>query len=481
MPPNDLRNLIQGVFRQFTPGFAFVWTIICGMLIGMVILVEPARDGSTTSDPMKLMAGYFSESKSAAILIFSLLGAMPWIPLVLENISRTVTDEMASSGVAYHRDFHRATKLLNERRIWEAVEEFELLQKEMPDDPELQFQIAEVYWIGLGDAKEGLRRYGRIWSRIQKPDTPLLGDHTFFSERPLPVALRMADIHYLSRDFQGAKRVLENLVASRGRNLGDARESVLDRIETLKALGTTRPEILVLFDIDGTLCLTGGAGGGAVGAAFEEVYGKPADIAKIDFRGRTDISLWRELLSNQGMSYSPDDPYLSAFKDSYLVHLRRLLTRSNPKPTLGAAPLLERLEREPGVAMGLLTGNIEMGGRIKLQSIRLNRFFPVGGFGEDGEDRSDIAAAAIDRAQRYYGANFSPDHIYVVGDAAADIEAARSAGAKSIAVGTGWTSKEELVGMGPDLYMDDFRQSTIFLGRLGIKEPTGHRLSINPT
>lgn len=236
-------------------------------------------------------------------------------------------------------------------------------------------------------------------------------------------------------------------------------------------LNDTRPTTLVLFDIDGTLTDSGGAGGRAVATAFEEVYGRTLDLSKVDFRGRTDVSIWREILSMHGMSYLPDDPHLAAFLSKYLEHLKKIIVNSNPRSLPGTRPLLERLEREPSVALGLLTGNIEIGGRIKLQAVDLARFFPVGGFGEDGEDRGNIARAAVRRCREFFQRDFPLEHVFVVGDASADVHAARAAGAVSIAVASGWTSKAELESCGPDVVLDDLRNMAVFLETIGL--PSG--------
>lgn len=225
----------------------------------------------------------------------------------------------------------------------------------------------------------------------------------------------------------------------------------------------TRPEILVLFDIDGTLSDSGGAGGRAVAAAFLDTYGRPIDLASIDFRGRTDISLWREMLGQHGMSYEEADGDLRRFQEKYIEHLREMLKQSNPKSMPGCKPLLDRLSSEPQVALGLLTGNIESGGRTKLQAIGLDHYFPVGGFGEDGENRADIARGAIDRAEKFYGITFSREKIHVVGDAEADILAARAVKARSIAVSSGWTKREDLLRLDPDVFMEDLRHVDEFL------------------
>lgn len=128
------------------------------------------------------------------------------------------------------------------------------------------------------------------------------------------------------------------------------------------------------------------------------------------------------------------------------------------------------------MALGLLTGNIESGGRTKIQAVELNRFFPVGGFGEDGEDRSDIARAAVHRCRTFYKSDIPSERIFVVGDAESDIAAARAIGARAVAVGTGWTPIEDLRCHNPDYFFEDLRQMASFLKILGIDDPTGHRL-----
>lgn len=448
-------------FNKFRPVFAFAWTIAFGILLGFLL-----QNTRLTWNDKKL--------EIIAILVFALI---PWIPLVLEMFVDRLSKEIFLSRASFQRDFHTANKLLAQRRRWEAVEEFKNLLKESPDDPELLYRLAEVTWLELGNAPDALARFLALWKRIQAPDKNIIWDHSLSAERAVTIAIHISDIHYLSRNFQSARRILEELLSIRGRDLREKKDAVEENIENLKRLKDTRPSTLVLFDIDGTLSDSGGAGGKAVATAFEEIYGKAVDLKSIDFRGRTDISLWREMLASHGLSYSPDDPYLVAFKEKYIELLRKLILKSNPKSTPGARPLLERLERAPTVALGLLTGNIETGGRTKLQAIDLNRFFPVGAFGEDGEDRSDIAHTAVRRAREFYGADFAPDRIYIVGDAEADIRAARSVKAKCIAVGTGWTSREDLIQQSPDFFLEDFRHLTTFLDHIGIQDPSGHRLS----
>lgn len=233
--------------------------------------------------------------------------------------------------------------------------------------------------------------------------------------------------------------------------------------------GMERPETLLLFDIDGTLVNSGGAGGRAVAAAFEEVYGKPIDLASIDFRGRTDISLWREMLGSHGMDYAPADAALESFKRKYIELLKSMIQKSDPRSTPGTKSLLECIGRKPAVALGLLTGNIEPGGRIKLEAVGLNRFFPVGGFGEDSEDRGEIARAAVRKSEDFYAAKFPPDRIFVIGDAEADVAAARSVGARAVAVATGWTAMEDLTAAGPDFFFEDLRDMDAFLKMIGIQ------------
>lgn len=474
----DIRSVWQKLtLSKFSPTFAFGWTFLCGLALGSIFMIVPSKINLSEANPLLVILVILSLNKTLAVSLLMTMGSLPWIPLILENIAEKFSREIFWGNAVHREEYSRANKLLAERRRWEAVDEFKSILREKPDDPEVLFQLAEVYLLHLGDVQEGFRRYTALWKRVQTPDQNALWVNRFPVERALSIAVRLADIHYLSRNFPAARSILEELLAIRAGDLGDRKRMVLDRIDLLKPLKDVRPSVLVLFDVDGTLCHTGGAGGKAVAAAFEDVYGMPVDLAKIDFRGRTDISLWREILSIHGRSYSADDPYLEAFKGKYIDHLRRMLYKSDPKSTLGSHVLLERLEREPSVALGLLTGNIEPGGRTKIQAVDLNRFFPVGGFGEDGEDRADIGAAAILRAESFYRVTFPRDRVFVVGDAAADVETAKRLGAKSIAVGTGWTSKEELMGVAPDLFLEDFRHPTVFLNAIGIQEPAGHRLS----
>ncbi|MGE3311945.1 MAG: HAD family hydrolase [Limisphaerales bacterium] len=205
---------------------------------------------------------------------------------------------------------------------------------------------------------------------------------------------------------------------------------------------------LVLFDIDGTLISSGGAGVKAFGQVARVTFGAPDGTARLKFAGRTDRSLVREFLVEAGL---PDTPENSArFLDDYLqwlaVYLAECAGRVLPG-VLGALDGLKALPEPP--VLGLLTGNIRLGAELKLRRYGLWDAFELGAFADDGEDRNAIAAAALRRGRELLGAALNGDEVLVIGDTPHDITCARSIGARCLAVATGGTSLAELAAHDP--------------------------------
>jgi phosphoglycolate phosphatase len=217
---------------------------------------------------------------------------------------------------------------------------------------------------------------------------------------------------------------------------------------------------LVLFDIDGTLLSAGRAARDSVLAALEGVYGWKADPdaprrGRYDFSGKTDPQIVRELVSGDiGAERCETD--LSRALDRYLEELRRRLSPDAVVVKPGIGPLLERLAREPGVQLALLTGNLEAGARMKLEPPRFNGYFPFGAFGSDSADRYRLPAVAVERARRHGGREFVGKAVVIVGDSVHDVACGRSLGVRSVAVATGPTPAETLAAEGPDALVPDF-------------------------
>ena len=211
---------------------------------------------------------------------------------------------------------------------------------------------------------------------------------------------------------------------------------------------------LVLFDIDGTLIRTGGAGVNAFGRAFETEFQIANGAAQIKFSGRTDTGIAREMFLQHGVEPSPAN--LGRFFDSYVFWLDYLLTQTNGAVISGVWEFIHQLHELPArPAMGLLTGNIRLGAEIKLRHYELWELFRTGAFADDHEDRNQIAAIAKQRGSRLLNEDLRGDQILVVGDTQRDIQCARAIGAKVLAVATGGEKLDELKAHNPDWLVED--------------------------
>jgi phosphoglycolate phosphatase-like HAD superfamily hydrolase len=205
----------------------------------------------------------------------------------------------------------------------------------------------------------------------------------------------------------------------------------------------------VLFDIDGTLLVTGGAGGVAWQRAFEQLYGVEADIAEHTDAGMTDPEIvkivFREVIGREGTQAERAKAI-----GCYLGHLPDAVAESAGYRTMpGIEPLLERLI-DAGVLLGLVTGNIEAAAHIKLARAQLNRFFSCGGYGSDSPDRTEVTKAALSRAKLVSGNSLDPAACIAVGDTPRDVTAGHGAGIKVVGVATGSYTTDQLSQAGAD-------------------------------
>ncbi len=214
---------------------------------------------------------------------------------------------------------------------------------------------------------------------------------------------------------------------------------------------------LVLFDVDGTLLIARGAGRRALGQALRQVLGTAGSLEQYDFRGRTDIRIVLDVLEAAGIPRATARERLDDVFEAYARTLAVEIGDGRDVVTLpGIAALVRRLDATEGLLLGLLTGNIEQGARIKLAPTGLSPFFPVGAFGSDDHDRGRLPSLAARRAQALTGHAFEPHEVVVIGDTPHDIECARAFGAVAVAVATGFHSRDELLADRPDLFFDDF-------------------------
>jgi phosphoglycolate phosphatase-like HAD superfamily hydrolase len=231
---------------------------------------------------------------------------------------------------------------------------------------------------------------------------------------------------------------------------------------------------LLLFDIDGTLLSARGAGRRAVKAALERVYGTVGAIDRYDLGGKTDQRIVFDVLESAGLSREAVRERLDDFFDAYARGLVEEIGDGRNVATLpGVASLIERLHGTDGALLGLLTGNIEEGARIKLTPTGLWSYFSVGAFGSDDVDRRRLPSLAARRAHALVGYAFRPEEVLVIGDTPLDIDCARAFGAVAVAVATGFHSRADLLQHGPDLLFDDLSDVDRVVDALLSVERTG--------
>jgi phosphoglycolate phosphatase len=206
---------------------------------------------------------------------------------------------------------------------------------------------------------------------------------------------------------------------------------------------------ILLFDIDGTLVSTGGAGGAAWKRAFEELHGIPADIGKFTDAGMTDPDVGARTFEAV-LHREPTPHELAQLIQRRLEHLPEAVAESKRYRVLPGVPeRLRQLSRD-GHLLGIITGNGDGAAHIKLERADLNRWFTFGAYAGAGLDRSDIVRAAVQRGEAMLGRDVPNREIYVIGDTPLDITAAHAAGCTAIAVATGHYDREALRGAGAD-------------------------------
>jgi phosphoglycolate phosphatase len=214
------------------------------------------------------------------------------------------------------------------------------------------------------------------------------------------------------------------------------------------SMSRTSKPVVVLFDVDETLVHTGGSGARSWKAAFEKVYGVPADIGEHSSAGETDPQVARATF-RAVIGRDPSDVELDLLYVQYLRHLADdILVSDGYRLLPGADQCLVALG-DAGVLLGLVSGAMEGAARTKLIPANLNRYFIFGAYGTDSPDRTELTDIAIEKAARLH-AGLTPAQVFVVGDTPHDIDATRGAGAVSVGVASGHYSVEELAKAGAD-------------------------------
>ena len=223
---------------------------------------------------------------------------------------------------------------------------------------------------------------------------------------------------------------------------------------------------LLLFDVDGTLILTGGAGIRGLQRTFRELFRIEAAIDGIRFHGRTDLDIIDDLFTG-GLGRPPTPAEVQSISDRYLEYLQEEVRHSPGYRIMPGLPhLLQVLGERPDVRLGLATGNLKDAARIKLSRADMNGFFSFGGFGSDARDRTVLIQKAIERGRTLLGSSDQEIRVVVIGDTELDVASGREAGAITVAVATGGDSWETLVQASPDHLLKDLSRSEEILAIL---------------
>ena len=208
---------------------------------------------------------------------------------------------------------------------------------------------------------------------------------------------------------------------------------------------------LVLFDIDGTILSAKGASARPFRAALERVFGTSGATEGYSFAGKTDPQIARDLLRSGGVADEEIDARLETVWEHYTRGLEREIVDAETHVYPGVRDLVERLHREPDAILGLLTGNLRDGGRLKLAAAGIDfDLFQVGAFGSDHAERRELPEIAIHRAEERFGRRLAGKSVVIIGDTPLDVACGEHLGVRTIAVATGSYSEEQLRACGPD-------------------------------
>jgi phosphoglycolate phosphatase len=223
---------------------------------------------------------------------------------------------------------------------------------------------------------------------------------------------------------------------------------------------------LFLFDIDGTLLTTNGAGRAALRSAGADLFAIEEDLRTINVSGSTDTSIVQEILLHHALEASTAT--VSRYLGGYLVWLKQHLASQSGAILPGVISLLDVLTQD-GQAIGLLTGNVRRGAEIKLRAHGIWDRFSFGAFGDDNSDRNQLGPIAKRRAEAALKTEFARHDIFVIGDTPKDITCARAFGAVAVAVATGRYSLANLSEHQPDHLCRDLADTKDLLFRFGLR------------
>jgi phosphoglycolate phosphatase-like HAD superfamily hydrolase len=217
---------------------------------------------------------------------------------------------------------------------------------------------------------------------------------------------------------------------------------------------------LILWDIDGTILHSTGAGMKALNLALQTVFGISGSFDGIEFAGRTDPLIIRQIFARFGIEHSPEN--FGRYIEGYVAALPGMLAANHARVLPGVAQILGHAAGHPGVAQGLLTGNLRRGAQIKLGFHGLWDYFPIGAFADDSETRNELGPHAHRRARGHWGEEFSMERVWIVGDTPHDVACARAFGARALAVATGSSSVSDLAFHNPDAVLESLAEPEEF-------------------
>jgi phosphoglycolate phosphatase len=221
----------------------------------------------------------------------------------------------------------------------------------------------------------------------------------------------------------------------------------------------------LLFDIDGTLVNTGGAGVMSLRNLVQRRFGVADDLHDIEIAGKTDRAIIRDILRKYDTPATEEN--ISEFAETYIDDLRRELPNCRGHVLPGIGELLQRLQSSPHIVLALLTGNLRLGAQLKLEHYGLWHFFDFGAFADDHHDRNRLGAFARLRAREKHGHDFDSADVDVIGDTGHDIACGKAFGARTIAVASGSWPGERLETCAPDFLFDDFADVEKVVATLG--------------
>jgi phosphoglycolate phosphatase len=220
---------------------------------------------------------------------------------------------------------------------------------------------------------------------------------------------------------------------------------------------------LLLFDIDGTMLFTRGVGRRAMERSIQQLIGRPVTTQGVDFSGRTDPQIMRDILLLNGVPEAKIEGLLTETLTLFVEHFSDLIAPGDTTMLPGVDTLVKRLAERDDVQLALLTGNLHPTAYLKVGAIGLAEYFPFGAFGSDHHDRYQLPPFALDRAKAHTARRFEGKDIVIIGDTKHDILCGRSLNVFSVAVCTGHHTRDFLVSHGPDLLLEDLSDADAFI------------------